>query len=148
MVTFFSPTEEARIVTAIRAAELASSGEIRVHVEVGATQPVLDLSARIFRELHMHETADRNGILILLAVDRREFAIVGDEGINAVVPDGYWDAERDILQAAFRRGDFTGGLETVVLQVGEKLKQYFPYQTDDVNELPDEISYGNNPQRP
>ncbi len=144
MVTFFSPAEESRIVTAIRLAELATSGEIRVHVEVGATEPVLELTTRIFAELHMHETADRNGILILLAVDRREFAILGDKGINAVVSDGFWDEERDILQQAFRRGDFTGGLETAIQQVGAKLKQFFPYQTDDINELPDEISYGNN----
>ena len=147
MVTFFSPAEEARLVTAIRLAEVTTSGEIRVHVEVGSTEPILDLTRRIFAELHMHETADRNGILILLAVDRREFAILGDEGIDAVVDDSFWDDERDLLQRAFRRGDFTGGLETAIGLVGEKLKQFFPFQRDDTNELPDEISYGNNTSR-
>ena len=142
MVRFFSKEEEARIVAAIRGAERDSSGEIRVHVEVGADAPAIDVAKHIFRELAMHETAARNGVLILLAVDRREFAIIGDEGINAVVSEDFWDEERDLLQQFFRRGDFAGGLEAAIQQVGSKLKRFFPYQTDDVNELPDEISYG------
>lgn len=142
MVKFFSPEEEAAIVAAIRSAELATSGEIRVHVEVGATTPALDTAVRVFNELKMHETKDRNGVLLLLEVDRREFAIIGDEGIDRVVSEDFWDTERDLLQQHFRRGDFSGGIVAAVQQVGAKLKKFFPYQTDDVNELPDEISYG------
>ena len=29
-----------------------------------------------------------------------------------------------------------------ILRCGEKLKTYFPYQNDDINEISDEISYG------
>lgn len=141
MVRFFSNEEEAKIVSAIREAERATSGEIRVHVEVGADAPALKVAHRVFKQLKMHETQDRNGILILLSVDRREFAIIGDEGIDGVVPKGFWDDERDLLQAHFRRGDFTGGIAKAIALIGEKLKEFFPYQMDDVNELPDEISY-------
>ena len=141
MVRFFNKEEEARIVGAIREAERASSGEIRVHVEVGARKPALQVAQRLFHELGMDETKDRNGVLILLAVDRREFAILGDEGINKVVPEDFWDAERDLMQEHFRRGDFATGIELAIQQIGANLKAYFPYQSDDVNELPDEISY-------
>ena len=141
MVKFFNPEEESRIVAAIRGAELATSGEIRVHVEVGARKPALDVATRVFRQLKMEETEDRNGVLILLAVDRREFAILGDEGINKVVPEDFWATERDLMQQHFKKGDFATGIERAIQQIGAKLKQYFPYQTDDVNELPDEISY-------
>ena len=146
MVRFFSTEEEHQIVESIRQAELATSGEIRVHVEVGATEPVLDLGARIFRELGMHETQDRNGVLVILAVDRREFAILGDEGINRVVPENFWDTERDLLRQHFRRGAFAEGIALAIQQVGRNLRKFFPYQTDDVNELPDEISYGGKPR--
>ena len=142
MVKFFSKDEEAAIVAAIRRAELATSGEIRVHLEVGAEAPALDVSKRIFHQLGMDQTADRNGVLILLEVDRREFAIIGDEGIDKVVSEDFWDTERDVMQQHFRRGEFARGIELAIEQVGAKLKQFFPYQTDDVNELPDEISYG------
>lgn len=143
MVKFFSPDEEARIVEAIRGAELASSGEIRVHVEVGAREPALKVAERVFSELGMHETEARNGVLILLAVDRREFAILGDEGINEVVPEDFWDEERDLMQQHFRKGEFATGIELAIEQIGRNLKKYFPYQSDDVNELPNEISYSN-----
>jgi uncharacterized membrane protein len=141
MVRFFDKEEEGRIIAAIREAELATSGEIRVHVELGARKPALEIAERIFRELGMHQTADRNGVLILLAVDRREFAILGDEGIDRVVPEDFWAGERDLMQQHFRRGEFATGIELAIQQIGRRLKQYFPYQTDDVNELPDEISY-------
>ncbi len=141
MVKFFNSEEEARIVSAIRGAERATSGEIRVHVEVGARKPALEVAARVFRQLKMEDTQDRNGVLILLAVDRREFAILGDEGINKVVPEDFWATERDLMQQHFKKGDFASGIEQAIQQIGRKLKQYFPYQTDDVNELPDEISY-------
>lgn len=141
MVKFFNREEEAQIIAAIQEAELATSGEIRVHVEVGARRPALEVAKRVFRELGMEKTEDRNGVLILLAVDRREFAIVGDEGINGVVPNDFWDTERDLMAQHFKQGDFATGIEQAVQQIGSKLRQYFPYQSDDVNELPDEISY-------
>ncbi|MEM9258150.1 MAG: TPM domain-containing protein [Bacteroidota bacterium] len=142
MVKFFSPEEEVQLVAAIREAELATSGEIRVHVEVGASASALDVAPTIFQELGMHETKDRNGVMILLAVDRREFAIIGDEGINKVVSEDFWAEERDLMQHHFRQGDFVKGIELAIQQVGRKLKEFFPYQDDDVNELPDTISYG------
>ena len=141
MVRFFNKEEEATIVSAIQAAELATSGEIRVHVEVGARKPALEVATRTFRELGMEKTQDRNGVLILLAVDRREFAIIGDEGINKVVPKDFWDTERDLMQQHFKQGEFATGIEKAIEQIGTKLKQYFPYRSDDVNELPDAISY-------
>ena len=142
MVRFFSPDEEARIVSAIQIAENNTSGEIRVHVEIGEIKPALDVAARVFKELGMDKTADRNGVLILLEVDRREFAIIGDVGITKVVPDNFYDEERDILQQHFRRGAFAEGIALAIERVGANLKKYFPYERDDVNELPDEISYG------
>lgn len=143
MIKFFSKEEEALIVEAIRDAELATSGEIRVHVEVGAEAAAISVAKRVFRQLGMDKTADRNGVLILLEVDRREFAIIGDEGIDKVVSPGFWDSTRDIMQRHFREGEFAKGIELAISEVGQQLKTYFPYQSDDVNELPDEISYGN-----
>ena len=142
MIKFFSKEEEALIVESIRKAELATSGEIRVHVEVGAEAPAISVAKRVFFQLGMDKTSDRNGVLILLEVDRREFAIIGDGGIDKVVPADFWDSTRDIMQRHFREGEFAKGIELAIGEVGTQLKTYFPYQSDDVNELPDEISYG------
>ena len=142
MIKFFKPEEEQRIIAAIQEAERNTSGEIRVHLEENPRLEAMLEARRVFRKLGMHRTKARNGVLILLAPERREFAILGDQGIDAVVPPAYWEEERDIMQAHFRRGDFCGGLVAVIQQIGEKLQTHFPYQQDDENELPDEISYG------
>ena len=44
----------------------------------------------------------------------------------------------------FNNEDFAEGLITGIILTGEQLKKHFPYQTDDVNELSDEISFGKN----
>lgn len=142
MVRFFTPEQETRIIEAIRQAERQTSGEIRVHLEDNGKRPALEDAKRVFHKLGMDRTADRNGVLILLSVDRHEFAIVGDKGINEKVPAGFWEDERNLMQDHFRRGEFCEGLVAAIDQVGEKLKTFFPYQTDDENELPDDISYG------
>ncbi len=143
MVKFFQPPEEAQIIAAIQAAEAKTSGEIRVHLEIDSKRPIAKDALRIFRRLRMDMTKERNGILIVLAPDRKEFIIMGDEGINTKVANGFWDQERDLMQNYFRRGDFCQGLVQAISHIGEKLKEFFPYQEDDENELSDEISYGN-----
>ena len=142
MINFFSKREEEAIINAIRDAELNTSGEIRVHLEDNMKGNVLDVSVRVFKELGMEKTSARNGVLILIAPIEKQFAIIGDEGINAVVPENFWDEEKNLMQEHFKAGAFCKGVCKVIEQIGEKLKAHFPYQSDDVNELPDEISYG------
>jgi uncharacterized membrane protein len=89
----------------------------------------------------MHKTAERNGVLFYLAVNDRKFAIIGDAGINAKVPPGFWDDISELLKKNFKEGKFTEGLSEGILLAGEHLKKHFPHRPDDVNELPDEISF-------
>ena len=142
MVNFFKTEEETLIIAAIRKAEALTSGEIRVHLEDNARLEAIKEAKRIFRRLNMQKTKDRNGVLILLIPEQKTFAIIGDEGIDAVVPDDFWESERDLLQKYFREGNFCAGLVAAIDQIGVKLKTYFPVQEDDQNELSDEISYG------
>ncbi|MDP4210740.1 MAG: TPM domain-containing protein [Bacteroidota bacterium] len=139
---FLTKEQEAAIVAAIVKAEKATSGEIRVHLESSCKENVLDRAAYMFKKLDMHKTALRNGVLFYLAVNDRKFAILGDAGINAKVPADFWDAvKRSVLQH-FSQQDFSGGLTEGILMTGEKLKTFFPIQSDDTNELPNEISFG------
>lgn len=138
---FFTPAQQEEIIRAIAEAEHATSGEIRVHIETSCKGDVLDETAWLFKKLEMHKTADRNGVLIYLAVKERKFAIIGDTGINSVVDPGFWDSIRDHMKQRFSEGLFTEGLSEGILMTGEKLKEHFPYAKDDVNELPDTISF-------
>jgi uncharacterized membrane protein len=89
----------------------------------------------------MNKTEARNGVLFYLAVSDRKFAIIGDAGINAKVPQGFWDEIKALMQNSFREGKFTEGLSQGILLAGTQLKAHFPFNKDDVNELSDEISF-------
>jgi len=138
---FFTKEQQAQILASVKEAELATSGEIRVHIETKLSGDVLDRAAWLFKKLGMYKTADRNGVLFYLAIDDRKFAIIGDAGINAKVPSGFWNDISELMGKNFREGKFTEGLSQGILMAGNQLKTHFPHRTDDVNELPDEISF-------
>ena len=139
----FSKTEQEAIVSAIKEAELNTSGEVRVHVESSFKGDVLDQAAFMFKKLGMLKTEQRNGVLFYLAAKNRKFAVLGDAGINAKVPEDFWEDVKATMLEEFKEGKLADGLVKGILMAGEKLKEHFPYQTDDVNELSDEISFGN-----
>ncbi|MBS7357010.1 MAG: TPM domain-containing protein [Bacteroidales bacterium] len=138
---FFTTEQQHEIVEAIRQAEANTSGEIRVHIENHCRGDIMDRSAMVFNILKMNETAERNGVLIYLAIKDKKFSIIGDEGINKMVEHDFWNDVKDMMAGHFRRGNFTEGIIQGVLRVGEKLKTFFPHKSDDINELSDDISF-------
>lgn len=139
--SFFTKEQQADILSAIKEAEDMTSGEIRVHIETHIDGDVLDRAAWIFKKIKMDKTAERNGVLFYLAVDNRKFAVIGDHGINSKVPENFWDNIKDIMEKHFREEKFAEGLTKGILMAGLQLKSHFPYHKDDVNELPDDISF-------
>lgn len=140
--SFLTKEQEMAIVQAIAEAEKATSGEIRVHLEKSCNGNVLDCAAQVFKKLEMHKTALRNGVLFYLAVNDRKFAILGDAGINAKVPEGFWDQIKETMLEYFAKEDFSNGLIQGIKMAGNKLKMYFPIAAGDTNELSNEISFG------
>jgi uncharacterized membrane protein len=139
--TFFTREEQIQIRDTIKEAEGETSGEIRVHIETKLSGNVLDRAAWIFKRIGMHETDNRNGVLFYFAVRNKEFAIIGDGGINSKVAENFWDKIKKTLQEHFRNGKYTEGLIEGIRMTGMQLKEYFPHEKDDKNELPDEISF-------
>ena len=140
---FLSKNDKALITNAIKNAELNTSGEIRVHLENKCKTDVLDRAAYIFEKLAMHKTEKRNGVLFYLAVNNKKFAILGDAGINKVTPENFWENIKETMLSYFKEEEFANGLEKGIKMAGERLKEHFPHRSDDINELPDEISFGN-----
>ena len=140
--SFFTAADQAAIAKAIAEAELNTSGEIRVHIETSFNGDVLDQASYIFKKLGMHKTEQRNGVLVYLALKNKQFAIIGDAGINTKVPEGFWNSIKDEMAGHFRDGRFSEGLIAGITRSGEKLKEHFPHQRDDINELTNDISFG------
>jgi uncharacterized membrane protein len=139
----FSQEDRDNIIAAIQAAERETSGEIQVHIENHCSGDVMDRAAEVFETLKMHLTQDRNAVLFYLAVEDHRFAILGDCGINRVVPADFWENIKNRMLIEFKKGKFTEGLRIGVEMCGSQLQTHFPYeQKGDINELPDEISFG------
>jgi uncharacterized membrane protein len=139
---FLTKEEESAIVEAIRVAEKNTSGEIRVHIEATTSLDAYDRAMEVFHELNMDATELQNGVLVYLAVNDKTFVICGDKGINDVVAPDFWDCTRDAMVSQFKLGNYKQGLIDGILNAGEQLKKYFPWQEGDTNELSNEISKG------
>ena len=139
---FLTAYDEQQIIEAIRIAEKNTSGEIRVHIEKTSKIDVYDRALEVFRMLKMDNTKLQNGVLIYVAVEDRNFVIFGDEGINNVIDDDFWESTKNIMQSHFKRGHFKQGLVDGIIKAGKQLETYFPWEAGDKNELPDDISKG------
>lgn len=138
----FTAEQQEKIVQAISMAENHTSGEIRLAVEPSCKEDVLERAAWYFRRLGMDRTALHNGVLIYMAVEDHQFAIIGDYGIDRKVPDNFWEETRDLMLQAFRKGDLVQGLTDGITHAGKQLQQFFPRMEDDVNELPNNVVFG------
>lgn len=139
---FLTAAEEENVVEAIRIAEENTSGEIRVHIEEKSDKPPIERAKEVFNSLEMYKTKARNGVLFYINASANQFAILGDEGIDKVVPADFWETTKDVVLQNFAEKKYEAGLVKGIKKAGEQLKHYFPYLADDKNELTNEISKG------
>ena len=140
---YFNPHEKQIIVDAIKHAEKQTSGEVRVFIESKCSYVnAIDRAKELFDKLDMHKTKERNAVIVYVAIKHRQLAIFGDAGIYEKVGQKFWDEQLKQMLQYFNREDFVEGIATVVSEIGEALHQHFPYQKNDVNELPDDIVFG------
>ncbi len=137
-----SKKEEKKIIKAIQEAERNTSGEIRVHIDAEPSENHLDMAVSVFQSLKMNETRHRNGVLFHVSPKDHNFTVIGDIGIDAVTPDDFWDEIKQKVIKKFKKEKYAKGLVKGIEMAGVALQKYFPYQNDDKNELPDEISWG------
>ena len=141
---FFTEKENEVITEAIRKAEQRTSGEVRVFIESHCkfVEP-LERAAEIFYGLKMDQTAEKNAVLVYVAIKDHQLAIYADQGIHAKTGSEFWQEEVKHMIAMFNKEDYAAGIATVVSEIGEALYQHFPYRSDiDKNELPDNIVFG------
>jgi uncharacterized membrane protein len=138
---FLTEEEKEQVVQAITEAEKNTSGEIKVHIESQSQKPPLERAMEVFVELGIHQTEARNGVLIYICLQSKQLAILGDEGINNVVEPDFWECTRNLILDHFKNQEYKEGLVKGILRAGKRLKAFFPYQSDDTNELSNDISF-------
>ncbi len=138
---FLTNTEMASLVEAIKIAEDHSSGEIRVHIDATAEADFAKKAFGIFKSLEMHQTKERNAVLFYVNFEQHYLTIIGDEGIHKKVKQSFWDTIHDEMTAQFVKENYYQGLKDAVLKTGHELKKYFPVVGENINELPNDISF-------
>ncbi|HIP49012.1 MAG TPA: TPM domain-containing protein [Lutibacter sp.] len=140
--SFLTAQQEKAVIQAIQKAENNTSGEIRVHIENKTEKPTLERAKEVFLYLKMDQTQQRNGILLYVGVTSKQFAILGDEGINRLISNNFWEEEKKLVLHHFSKNEYKVGLVKAIERIGEKLNKFFPYKKEDKNELSDKISKG------
>lgn len=136
--------DDDRIKAAIAAAERQTSGEIRVSVSRFFWGSVRRAAEKAFQRMDMGATRDRNGILFFVVPSRHRFVVIGDQGIHQKVGQDFWEKLVAAMAVDFKAGNFNEGLVSGITEAGRLLGLHFPYEGEkDVNELPDDIDYGN-----
>lgn len=118
-----------------------TSGEICVHVTPHCLGETLPQAEAVFNAKRLYRTRRRNAVLIYIAYKDRKLAILGDKGINDLVPDGFWDEAIGVLTHYLCRHSPVDGICRAVALIGDRLKNYFPADREDINELSNEVSY-------
>lgn len=141
---FFSKEEQQQMIEAIRKAERMTSGEVRLFVESRCSyMDAVDRAAELFFRLEMDETDDHNAVLVYVAMDDRQLAVVGDAGIHQKVGNEYWNEEVQKMISNFNQHNYAAGLVEIISDIGQALTKHFPFNNDtDKNELPDDLVFG------
>lgn len=140
---FLRQLDHDRIVSAIKKAEVKTSGQIRVYIQRGELRgDALDYAQRRFQKLGMQATSERNGVLIFVVPRSRRFAVIGDEGVHKKCGDEFWQQLINAMEVLFKAESFTDAVVHAIAETGRLLAQHFPRQPDDRNQLPDAVEEG------
>jgi uncharacterized membrane protein len=135
----FSQLDHDRIVAAIGEAEKHTSGEIRLYVSHRKTSDPQRAAARHFVKLGMNKTKCQNAVLIFLAPESQNFAIIGDEAIHSKCGQAFWEQVAGAMSGLFQQSKFTEGIVHGIETAGKMLAEHFPAERAGHNELPDSV---------
>lgn len=138
---FLTNQQIASLVEAIQSAEEHSTGEIRVHIDSNTETDNAKTAFKVFEELCMGKTAERNAVLFHVNFEQKYLTIIGDTGIHEKVHQSYWDHLHDFMTSEFAKGNYYKALKSAILETGLELKKHFPVTGENPNELPNEITF-------
>lgn len=138
---FLTSQQIASLVEAIQSAEEHSTGEIRVHIDSNSDNDSAKTAFRVFEELCMGKTTERNAVLFHVNFERKYLTIIGDTGIHEKVRQSYWDHLHDYITSEFAKENYYKALKSAILETGLELKKHFPVTGENPNQLSNEITF-------
>lgn len=139
LLPFLVQLDEDRIVAAIRAAEQITSGEIRIFIANHKAPDPIAAATEQFHRMDMTATRQRNGVLLFIAPRSQTFAIVADDAAHQNCNgEVLWPRIVQEMQSRFADSP-TAAIVHCIARIAQALREHFPREADDVNELPDAI---------
>ena len=137
----FKDKELKEIEQTVAEVEQSTSAEIKVIIINYCWGNLLNKAKCLFEEHELHKTKERNAVMLLLVLKNRQLLIYGDKGINDKVEPDFWVGTKDKMINQFKSANYLAGLKEGVVDIGEKLKLFFPANLNDVNEINNEVVY-------
>jgi len=102
-------------------------------------QAAREMALTQFLGLGIHETRERTGVLILVALADHVAEVVGDQKIHSCIGPEGWQAVCTHVVEGGRSGHLADGIIAGIGETGRLLAEHFPPRPDDINELPDHL---------
>ena len=141
MNAYLTEQQMASLVEAIQSAEQHSSGEIRIHIDSNTDEKNAEAAFEVFKRLCMDKTAEKNAVLFHINFEKKYLTIIGDKGIHEKVKQEFWNHLHDKITSEFANQNYFQSIKDAVLETGFELKKHFPLNGENINELPDEITF-------
>ncbi len=122
----FRELDHDRITSAIVEAEKHTTGEIRVYVSHRQVHDPRHAAVHQFTKMGLNKTKHRNAVLIFIAPESQNFAVIGDEAVHARCGEKFWEDVVAAMRDYFRQGKFTDGVVHGIGTAGKLLAEHFP----------------------
>ena len=139
MKPILTDEEELLLVAAIREQEQRTSAEIRVCLTYKLLWRPERYAWKVFERACMQATRQRNGVIIVMMPRMKKVIVLGDTGVNALVPPDFWKETVDAMIHELHQSDALTALREGLQRLGDTLARHWPRTPGDVNELPDEL---------
>lgn len=143
---WLTPAVKDELEYAIAHAESGHYGEICVVIEnrlpffVAYHQDCRSRAIELFSSCRVWDTADNSGILVYVNLCEHRLEIVVDRGIQAKMPQAYWDELCETVLQDFQNGQIKDGLKWLVAVIGDLLRKEYPADRFG-NEIPNRPMY-------
>lgn len=117
--------------------DLKKAGDIQfavVTVKTTGDQDIFDYSLAVFRGWGIGSSeGEKNGLLLLVAIDDRKYHIQVSRHLEGDLPDGLVGEVGRRMRDPFRQGDYSGGIMTAVQTIVSTLEEKRGFSIGDVD---------------
>lgn len=98
-------------------------------------EEVAEAAMTAFYRMGVSRTRERTGVLLYISLLERKVWVLADQGINAKVAPGHWDAVVSRLTEELHRHPDADAVCRAIAGIGVDLERHFPRRPDDTDEL-------------